>query len=359
MYYRYLGKITKGKQAKFEKFTLAKLPIETPVPTENGMPDLVHLHWTSDMIDYPSFFKSLPAQVPIVFTCHDMNPFTGGCHYTWGCERFKTQCKNCPQLAVSGTADAAARTQQIKLDALRQHPVHVVGNSNWIENQARQSNIFAKAASFQTIHNPLDTNEYIPLDKALAKQMLGLPPEAKVVAFGAERFENERKGFRVLMEAMKQVYVHEPNTHCVVFGMGQSMGGLAGLPPMQFMGFVESAWLQRIIHSAADVFVIPSLEEAFGQTALEAMACGTPAVGFDTGGIGDMIIPGQTGLLAAAGSKDSLAAAIVALLENNDLRLQLGANARAFAVDNFNMKRQGALYYELYLKALQNTMPHT
>jgi glycosyltransferase involved in cell wall biosynthesis len=352
LYYRHLGKITQGKLGKYEKFTLAHLPIETPVPTNFGMPDLVHLHWTSEMIDYPSFFKSLPKHVPVVWTCHDMNPFTGGCHYTWGCERFEQQCHSCPQLAVSGPKDASFQSQKLKIEALSGHSVHIVGNSHWMEGQARKSSIFKDSVSFQTIHNPVNTDEYIPIDTELAKQALGLPQTAKVIAFGAERFDNERKGFALLIEALKQVYAQQPDAYCVVFGMGQSFEGADALPPMRYMGFVESVWLQRVIHSAADVFVIPSQQEAFGQTALEAMACGTPAVGFDVGGIGDMIVPGETGLLAPAGNHEALATAILSLLQNDELRANLGAKARTFAAENFNMQRQGELYFELYKNAV-------
>jgi glycosyltransferase involved in cell wall biosynthesis len=352
LYYRQLGKITQGKLGKYEKFTLAHLPIETPVPTDFGMPDLVHLHWTSEMIDYPSFFKSLPKHVPVVWTCHDMNPFTGGCHYTWGCEGFEKQCQHCPQLAISGAKDASYQGQQMKLQSLNGHPLHIVGNSHWMEVQARKSSVFGSALSFQTIHNPLNTDEYIPIDKELAKMALGLPLTAKVIAFGAERFDNERKGFSLLMAALKKVYAQQPDAYCVVFGMGQSIDEAYALPPMRYIGFVESVWLQRVIYSAADVFVIPSQQEAFGQTALEAMACGTPAIGFDVGGIGDMIVPGETGLLAPAGNHEALATAITSLLQNNEMRLGMGAKARMFAVENFNMLRQGEQYFELYKTAV-------
>ncbi|CAN5454232.1 glycosyltransferase [soil metagenome] len=354
LFYRKLANATAGKLAQYEKFTPAELPINTPMPFEHGRPDLIHMHWTSEMIDFPSFFGSVPDDIPVIWTCHDMNPFTGGCHYTWGCERFAKQCHNCPQLATDKHHDLSTQTQKVKIDALRDKQVHVVANSKWIEQEARRSAIFAQAKSIQTIHYPLDTDLFVPLDKAAAKQILGLPVDSKVISFGAERFDNERKGFRLLAEALEPVYKEVPQLQCLVFGAGNWQQTGAVMPPMRFMGFVESGWLQRIIYSASDVFVIPSQQEAFGQTALEAMACGTAVVGFDTGGITDIINPGENGLLVPNGNQTALAQAITSLLQNHTLRHSMELSARAFAAENFNTQRQGQLYYELYQRALKN-----
>lgn len=355
LFYRHLSKATAGKQNMYEKFTPASLPINTPLPLQHGIPDIIHLHWTSEMIDYASFFASVPDDIPIVWTCHDMNPFTGGCHYTWGCNKFEKECGTCPQLNVSGPNDLSAKTQAIKVNALKGKQLHVVGNSYWIEEQSRKSKVFAGAISYQTIHNPVETNLFVPLDKVKAKEILGLPDGAQVIAFGAERFTNERKGFALLIEALKEVKRKVPNAYCLVFGGGNGLETNDDLPPIKYMGFVDSVWLQRIVHSAADVFVIPSRQEAFGLTALEAMACATPVVGFDTGGIGDMITNEKTGLLAEVDNKSALANGIIRLLQQDELRKRLGANARVLAAEQFNMERQGALYFDLYNKAIAHS----
>lgn len=352
MYYRKLNQVTAGKLNKYEKFTPAEIPIKTTLPVNSGQPDLIHLHWTSDMINHPSFFASVPNNLPVVFTCHDMNPFTGGCHYTWGCDKFAKNCGNCPQLAVSGTNDLSAKTHSIKTNVLHNKQVHVVGNSYWIEEQAKKSRVFASAKSFQTVHYPIDTELFKPLDKAAAKAILGLPADARVVSFGAERFDNQRKGFKPLLQALERIKENIPALECLVFGGGNAAEGSSQSLPLRYMGFVGSGYLQRIIYSASDVFIIPSLEEAFGQTALEAMACGTPVVGFETGGIVDMIEHGKTGYLATCGDANSLAEQITAMLNNDEQRVQMGKNAREKAVDNFNEARQGALYFEVYKNAL-------
>lgn len=352
LFYRSLGSITAGKLTKYEKFTPATLPINTPMPTEQGVPDLIHMHWTSEMVDYASFFGSVPDNIPIIWTCHDMNPYTGGCHYTWGCNKFEHQCGACPQLATSKPHDAATKTQRDKANALRNKKIHMVGNSYWVEDEARKSTVFTNAASFQTIHYPIDTEVFTPLDKAEAKRILGIPTDALVVSFGAERFDNQRKGFALLLKALEIVYAQHPQLQCLVFGGGQGNNEHVQMPPMLYMGFVESGILQRIVYSASDVFVIPSQQEAFGQTALEAMSCATAVVGFDTGGIPDMIKPGKTGLLAENGNHEALATAIMHLLANPLERNAIATRAREYAVENFNKRRQGRLYHELYKKAL-------
>ena len=352
LFYRNLAKHTTGKLGKYEKFTPAKLPIDTPLPTQHGLPDIIHLHWTSEMIDYPSFFASIPDHIPIIWTCHDMNPFTGGCHYTWGCTKFEQQCQNCPQLSISGSNDLSAQTQKVKVGSLKGQQLHIVGNSTWIEEQARKSKVFANAISYQTIHYPIDVDTLVPLDKQKAKELLGIPEGAKVICFGAERFTNERKGFSLLIDALKRVKAEVPEAYCLVFGSGNGIADDSSLPTIKYIGFMESIWLQRIVYSAADTFVIPSRQEAFGMTAIEAMACGTAVVGFDVGGIVDMILHGETGLLAPVDNVDGLAEALVRLLTDDTLLSQMGITARAFAAENFNIQRQGKLYFDLYEKAI-------
>lgn len=354
LYYRNLSVITTGKLKEFEKFTPAQMPFVSPMPMDSGMPDIIHLHWTSEMIDFPSFFKSIPNNIPIVWTCHDMNPFTGGCHYAWGCEKFKQQCQACPQIVGSSTKDESTKAQTTKIKALHGKQLHIVGNSHWMAGEASKSTVFSHAKSFQAIHCPVDVEAFFPLNKSEAKRILGIADDAKVISFGAAVFDTKRKGFSILIDALKEVYANEPKLECLVFGAALLQPHEAGNLPLRYMGYVESALLQRIVYSAADVFVIPSLQEAFGQTALEAMACGTAVVGFDTGGIPDMIKHGETGLLAENGNKEALTQAITTLLEDEALRNAMAVKAHQFATENFNYARIGKQYFDVYTNALAN-----
>jgi glycosyltransferase involved in cell wall biosynthesis len=350
-----------GHPPELEYFSLPRQPRPTRYDPAVLAGDVLHLHWIAKFIDYPSFFASLPKGMPVVWTLHDMAPMTGGCHYTMGCEAFATQCRCCPLLGRPGENDLARRGFDTKLAALRGLNLHVVANSRWTERQARRSRLLAEARSFQTIHYGLDTRQFSPRDKRESRRELGLPDDRVVVAFGAESIDNVRKGLRVLMEALSMLPGRD-RVLGVFFGRGRipagegqspkapphSVASVEALPELRSVGYLHDPTQQRTVYSAADVFVIPSLEEAFGQTGIEAMACGTPVVGFDTGGIPDFVRPMQTGLLAKAGDAVDLARQIQWLVDRPQERKRMGSNARAVAVDEFRLEIQAAKYVALY-----------
>jgi len=311
----------------------------------SSKPEILHLHWIAHFIDMPSFFRSLPESMPIVWTLHDMNPFTGGCHYSWGCDRFQAHCGNCPQLVHPSDRDLSKKGFDIKLDSLKNRNIHVVADSYWLENQARSSTIFKNARSIQTIHYGLDVDVFSPDDKIRSKKALGIEPDQVVVAFGADSISWRRKGMKELQAALK--LLQADNLSLLLFGQG-----IPGESDNKFhtihMGPIQSEHRLRTVYSAADIFVIPSLYEAFGQTALESMACGTPVVGFDTGGIPDMVKPGETGLLAKVGDHVDLAEKLQHLIDDEEERSGMGTNARKLAESDFTLERQAKSYIKLY-----------
>jgi glycosyltransferase involved in cell wall biosynthesis len=320
--------------------------------------DVVHLHWVSKLIDYPSFFASVPDDFPIVWTLHDMNAMTGGCHYTMGCEAFTTECRCCPLLGLPGDNDLSRRSFQVKLAALAGKNLHVVANSQWMESQARRSRVLAGARSFRTIHFGLDTQLFSPQDKRAARRALGLTDDRTIVAFGAESIDNLRKGLGQLLQALSLLR-DRGQVLGIVFGNGMvpQHSGLS-LPELRSVGFVADPARQATLYSAADVFVIPSLQEAFGQTGIEAMACGTPVVGFDTGGIPDFVRPGETGLLARLGDATDLARQIQWLVDHADQAKRMGRAAREVVLDRFTLAHQARQHIELY-ESLLTARPAT
>jgi hypothetical protein len=110
-----LKRALSGRPEGLDLFSLPRMPLATPLDPRDLADGIIHLHWIPNLIDYPSFFASLPARQPIVWTLHDMFPFTGGCHYTAGCDAFLTECKNCPQLGLSGDKDLANLSFHVKV----------------------------------------------------------------------------------------------------------------------------------------------------------------------------------------------------------------------------------------------------
>ena len=309
--------------------------------------DIINLNWIAEWIDYPSFFASIPDAFPIVWTLHDMNPFTGGCHYSWECEKFKTGCHSCFQLNEKrNPKDLSFRFSKIKLAALRRKNIHVVADSTWLESQARASTIFENVKSFQTIHYGLDTEIFRPKDKSLCRQLLGIPESAKVICFGAANIDDKRKGFALLKQAIDRAALVYP-VYCLLFGP-QSEEPLPNAAGYKSMGPLSSVELQTIVYSAADIFVIPSIFEAFGLTSLEAMACGVPVVGFNTGGIPDMLIPHKNGLLASPADARDLADKIIYMFDHPSERYEMGQNARNTVTENFSDSLQAEKYIRLF-----------
>ena len=333
-----------GHTQFFETRTLSQL---------QTIPDILHLHWISMLLDYPSFFASIPNSLPIVWTLHDMNPLTGGCHYSWGCEHYTSECSDCPQLRHSSTPDLSQKNFSLKKQIFKNKNVHIVADSYWLESTARLSPIFSSAKSFQTIHYGLDTKAFSPGKKKICKAALGLNPSSFVIGFGANEVKQERKGFHKLNKALS--YINKPNNILLLlFGSGELMGEPEGVP-LKHLGFVESPTLLSLIYSASDIFVIPSLYEAFGQTALEAMACGTPTIGFDTGGISDMIIPGETGLLAKTQDSEDLAQQIQWMLAHPEERKKMEKIAPKLVEQKFTRERQAEQYISLYRRLLESS----
>ncbi len=319
--------------------------------------DVVHLHWMSFFIDYASFFGSIPDRFPIVWSLHDMNPLTGGCHYSDGCSRFTVGCGNCHQIASPGERDASWHAFREKRRALRNKHIHVVTPNRWLSDLARHSPIFPPGTEFHLIRLGLDETVFFPVDQRAARRQLGVPPDRPLIAFGAEDIGNHRKGFHHLLAALRRVRRFLPDIECLVFGNGKLPDSRGDLPVFHEFGYVDDADRQRLIYSAADLFVLPSREDNQPQTALESMACGTPVVAFRAGGIPEFVVDGETGLIAPLGDETAMALCIEKLICEPALRAALGRNGRRAVEQNHTAARQAAEYMELYDKIIDQSLP--
>ena len=308
--------------------------------------DIYHLHWTSGFVDLPAFFKTV--NKPVVWTLHDMFPFTGGCHYAGGCEKYRTHCNQCPQLGSVSEKDLSYSIWERKSKAVSgfKNKIIIRADSYWLAKEAKKSKLF-KDLGIDTIHYGIETDEFIPLDKMACRRALNLPLHSRVVVFGAPGINNPRKGFNELLEALVRLRNIYSNLFLLSFGSG-TMPDTIEIPFLH-LGNVGNNHLLSLIYSCADVFVIPSLQEAFGQTALEAMSCGIPVAGFNTGGIPDMIENGSTGYLAETGNIASLTDAInrILKLDENGYKKMAG-NCREKVLAEFTITHQADKYIEVY-----------
>ena len=295
--------------------------------------DVIHLHWVANFLDYASFFRKI--KKPVVWTLHDMNPFSGGFHY-------KTY-----ESEVYHHLDKKVNTQKQKaLEKARS--LHIVAPSKWLLNASKQSTTLKR---FPHHHIPygLDTQLFKPLSKSESRTVLDLPKGAKIILFVAESLNDQRKGVAYLLEALQ--YLKEYPLYLALLGGGKT---IQLIHPHKSMGFVEDITKIVNIYAAADVFVIPSQEDNLPNTVLESLACGTPVIGFDIGGIPDMVNHGKNGLTTPPFDTQKLAENIKKILYDEDLKKEMQINARRTVEDHFYLALQAKKYVSLYQKILSD-----
>ncbi|QEG02816.1 Capsular glucan synthase [Stieleria maiorica] len=325
-------------------------PLDHPAADPNAVDaqqHLIHLHWISKFIDFPSFFGSLSGDQAVVWTLHDMNALSGGCHFSGGCERFRLGCGNCPQIKRPGQRDVSFRSFETKRRALQDINLHIVAPSRWLLQQARSSPLLAGARSFTRIPYGMPTDRLYPMQKRFAREALGIETDAFIIGFGAMSLGNRRKGAAELAAALEHVGPN-PNVRCLVFGSGTLSESNKELPQTIHVGSVQDDRTRRLVYSAADAFVLPSTEDNLPLTGLEAMACGTPVIGFDAGGIPDYVIPGKTGLLADTGNAAQLASRLKTAIANPQAIKAMGGQARELILDQYQADTEAQRYIELY-----------
>lgn len=270
--------------------------------------DIVHLHWIADGMASNHTVERLGVlNKPIVWTLHDMHPFTGGCHYDELCGRYTDHCGRCPLLSSEDEQDITYVNIMQKASSVSKLNLTVVGCSHWITNCAKESTVF-KNHKCITIPNIIDRSVYYPIDKYIARQALGIPDDGKkIILFGAmSSTSDKRKGFFYLKEALK--LMDKSQYRCCVFG-----GNADNETDMEMisLGTLSDDVSLRLAYSAADVFVAPSLQENLANTVMESLACGTPVAAFRIGGMPDMIIDGVNGYMAELGDIQALSESIV------------------------------------------------
>ncbi len=301
--------------------------------------DVVHVHWPHHGLLSLEGLRRLPG--PVVWTLHDMWALTGGCHYAGACEKYLVRCDACPQLR-SRAGDLAARQWEKKRRLFEDKRITFVACSRWLAAEARRSALLA-GADVRSVANAIDVDVFCPGDKAAARKKFGLPPEAYVALFASARTDDPRKGFHYLAKAAR-------GKDCVVALMGENKS--APPPGTVALGKISGDAALAEAYRAADVLVAPSLEDNLPNTVMEAAACGVASVGFDVGGVPELIDDGKTGFVVAPGSVEGIAAALDRF-SNPDLRRSFGENARKKVLDEFAYAVVAEKYMDVYRHAVE------
>jgi glycosyltransferase involved in cell wall biosynthesis len=290
-------------------------------------------------------------QKPTIYYIHDMWAFTGQCHYSYDCDRWQTGCGSCPHLGTL-RRDNTHQEWQLKKWAYDRSQLHIVTNSRWTLDRVRQS-MLKQFPTFQIPHG-LDTDIFQPYDAAHCRQILGLPLDKKILMFGALGLKDYRKGGDLLVEALSNLPDSlKAETVLMTMGRQESLPGAVDLPTFHF-GFMEDDRLKAMLYAAADVFLFPTRHETFGLVSTESMACGTPVVAFDVGGVSDAVRPGVTGLLATAENVAEFRDCIIRLLQDNALRTRLSHQCREIALKEYALDLLAPRHLEVYHQAMRS-----
>jgi glycosyltransferase involved in cell wall biosynthesis len=314
--------------------------------------DVLHLHWINQgFLSLRQLARLGTLGKPIVWTMHDMWPFTGGCHHARQCTRYTHACGQCPYLRWPADGDLSNRVWRRK-QRFFPKKMHFVACSEWLATCARQSSLLADYP-IAVIPNPIDTEAFAPptaADRAAFRHQIGAAPDTRLLLFAAMSISNPRKGFDYLRSALHVLRQRRPDLAVAVVAIGKSQPGeLDGLPyPVHDLGLVRDAALMARTYGSVDAFVTPSLEENLPNTIMESMACGTPAVGFRVGGIPEMIGDHQHGRVTPLRDADALADALAWVLDDEPRRLALGHAARQKVLDTYAQDRVAARYLEVY-----------
>jgi glycosyltransferase involved in cell wall biosynthesis len=282
--------------------------------------DIIYVHWVlHGFMNLHSYKQIMALGKPVIFFMHDMWTITGGCHHSFGCDKYLTQCNNCPMFEEKTLIDWAKSEFNKKQKLFKEYNnIYFVSPSKWLYNCARQSGLTKDKPVFY-IPNILGGNIFKPFDKKVAKQILNIDPDETVIAFGAVTVTSPYKGWEYLKKAIELLQQDQnfKNLSVLIFG-GEYDREIAEAIPFKtrFMGYLREEYTTALVYNAADVFVGPSLAEAFGFTIYEALTCGTPVVAFETGGIPDQIVHKQNGYLAKYKDAADLAEGVKYCLNN-------------------------------------------
>lgn len=337
-----------------ELFTDAESNVRIDLIREIAAADILHLHWVAGAMNYDGIYLTMKHK-PIVWTLHDMNPFTGGCHYAGDCLKYKNSCGACPQLGSDDTRDHSRKIWTQKKYAVQNLNIHVVTPSRWLGRCAQESAIFSNQ-SVQIIPNGFPLDIFKPYPKMQIRKASNLPKSAKIILFGADSVTNQRKGFVYLLSALNRFPLKEGHEYILAtFGSLPEGIKIPSKYKLLHAGQITDENQLALIYSAADIFVLPSVEDNLPNTAVEALACGTPVVGFEIGGVPDMVEHRVNGYLAKPKDVADLMNGINWVISEYEKGVHFTQKCRRGVEKSFALDMQACAYNELYERLMRNS----
>lgn len=318
--------------------------------------DVIHLHWVNQgMLSLGDITRILEKKKPLVWTLHDMWPCTGICHYARDCNRWKSGCGCCPILLKGAPRDLSYRTYLRKQHAFSKGSIQFVACSDWLTNIARQAPLL-HGHEISSIPNPINTHLYSPQDKHTARKHLGLPDDKFILLFVAYKATDPIKGINYFQDALRMYCeAHsemKDRLHVVVVGREATLLRDTFPCPTTTFEYISDDRTLRDLYNAATLLMMPTVQDNLPNTIVESMACGLPCIGFNVGGLPQMIENNVSGYLARHKDAQDFAHCIEKALDDEKLK-SLPTAARQKAMQIFSEEAVAKQYLEIYEKALQ------
>lgn len=283
--------------------------------------DIIILHWVlHGFLSLKNIEQLIKTGKPVIFFMHDMWTVTGGCHYSFDCEKYKVKCYECPMFVEHKGKDwALSEFEQKKKIYSAYSNVYFVSPSSWLYECIKHSALANGMPAFH-IPNVLDRNIFKPFEKSIAKQILNIGEDETVISFGAVYVSSPYKGWPYLQQALQLLKdeLSDKKVTLLIFGSDYNQQIADAVPfKIKFMGMLKDEYSTAVVYNASDVFIAPSLADNLPYTIFEALSCGTPVVAFSTGGIPDMIQHKVNGYLANYKDASNLAEGVRYVLGNN------------------------------------------
>ena len=311
--------------------------------------DIIHLHWVADFLDWKSFFAK--NKKPVIWTLHDENPFTGGEHYQEKHFGIDKKGNPIPRVYLKEELNIELKILKEKKSAIKNTSnIHIVCPSKWLLEKSKNSSLFKRFPHY-LIQYGFPTHIYKPISKIEARSKLSIPLDKTVLLFVADSLSNKRKGFEFLLSALKSID-NRIMDNILLCSVGKA-DFIDKYSNHLHFGKIDDEETIALIYSAANLFIIPSLEDNFPNTMIESLLCGTPVVGFNIGGIPDVIKDGINGFLCEEISVTSLKKTIEKAV--NNLHLINNSDIAITAKNKFALIKQATEYSNLYKSVLKKT----
>lgn len=350
-FFVFIEKIFKRILAKNFKttFTMNFLGVDIKNIESFKKADIIHLHWLNQGFIDLNHLKSL--NKPIVWTLRDMWAFTGGCHYSLGCKKFTNNCGSCHILNSSNMIDISSKIQKKKEEfILSNKKLYVTTISSWLADLALQSKLFGNL-KILPMGNNVEINNFYPIGKNIAREMLNIKTKKKILIYGSQNPQDERKGWNILLDALKKI--DKTKYFLVIFGNFWSSYELKKIGiEFKSFGYVNNENKLRKIYSSGDIYLAPAIEDGWPKSFGESMLCGTPVLSFKNTSIGEVITNNINGFTVKNFDSNEYKLAIDKVTNNIEQLKIVSENGRKLILNNFTPDKIAKKYVELYKEIL-------